>query len=309
MIATLKVFQIIVITFSCIVEIILSSSVIIIYIIEWKKNQQLGVTDKIFIFMAINNLLLQCCTNMNCLIYLFWFYQMITKQYFLFFALNLCFIYDNVWHTAWLSLHYCLKLVNPSHWVFVRMKKWMSSSIVSMLIATSIVMFLINLPYGWTARLEILLNKTTTRSYNYDIIFDRGIMVYNIIIGCCIPFLVAFICIGLSVWSLVNHIWRMRRHSAQSRSSPQLQGHVRAIVTMIIQMLLNLLLYLSVIGLFMTSSNSDEIFVVILWSSIMICPCAQTLTIILRNPKLKNQMTQSISQCSQRLFSNIHQSS
>ncbi|KAM4024061.1 taste receptor type 2 member 40-like [Anomaloglossus baeobatrachus] len=234
--------------------IILCSSIIIVYIFEWKKTQQIGVYDKIFIYLAISNLLLQCSTSMDSLMYSFWFYQMMSKPgSILVFVFNFFLIYDNIWHTAWLSVHYCLKLVNSSHRLILQMKRSLSTFIVPLLLVTSVGMVLINLPCIWTVRIEFFLNETNHFERNYVIHQDNMVILCNVFIGCCLPFLVTVICIGLSVRSLVRHMWRMRSSTHQFSSAPQLQGHVRAAMTMILQLLLNLFLYLCVIGVYISS--------------------------------------------------------
>ncbi|XP_073502365.1 taste receptor type 2 member 140-like [Phyllobates terribilis] len=288
MVTALNIFLLLVVIIS---GIILCSSIVIVYIFEWKKNQQISVHDKIFIYSAITNLLLQFSTSLNSLINTFWFYQVMSKpgsMLVLFF--NFFFIYDNIWHTAWLSIHYCLKLVNSSHRVLLQMKKRLSTSIIPLLLVTSAVMVLINLPYIWTVRIKFLLNETNSFKRSYVIHRDNMVIICNISIGCCLPFLVTVTCIGLSVRSLVRHMWKMRSNTSHFSSSPQLQGHFRAAMTMILQLLLNLFLYLCVIGVYISSFYPGTFWEVFFWSSILCYPSAQTITLILGNPKLKKRL-------------------
>ncbi|XP_069841138.1 taste receptor type 2 member 41-like [Dendropsophus ebraccatus] len=262
MTTTLDIIQIFILLITWISEIILCLTIIIIFTTEWRTKQQFRVSDKILMSMALTNLFLQSSTAIDNLVYLLWFYQVMSKAgSMLVFSLNISFLYANVWHTAWLSIHYCLKLVGPSHSVFSRLKRWMSASIVPLLVGTLIGALLINLPFIWTVRIEFCMNSTSMDSKKeWNVHQVIPFTIFSMFLGICLPFMVTL-----------------------------LQGHVRATTTMIIQLLLNLLLYLSVLAVLMSAFSIGIIFIYILWNSILLNPCAQTLTLILGNPRMKTR--------------------
>ncbi|XP_056392748.1 taste receptor type 2 member 39-like [Hyla sarda] len=267
----------------------LSSFIVIVYIIEWKKKEQFNVCDRIFVFMALNNLLRQSSISFNVLKYLFWFHLMVTNRGYIMVCTVtfLYLIYDSIWHSAWLSMYYCVKLVNSSHRVIVMVKHRLSSSVTLLLITTSVASFLINLPYIWTMSISFPHNNSSL-SKNYIIQHKLYFTYINVLFGCCLPFLVTFICIGVSVGALVRHMWRMRHSASQFSSSPQLQGHVRATRTMILQVLLNLFLYVSVVGMLFVSLG--YIWSVFIWLLIMSSPSIQIITLIMGYPKLQKKI-------------------
>ncbi|XP_056392726.1 taste receptor type 2 member 40-like [Hyla sarda] len=265
----------------------LSSFIVIIYIIEWKKKEQFNVCDRIFVFMALNNLLRQSSILLSGLSFIFWFHLMVTNRGYIMVCTVtfLYLIYDSIWHSAWLSMYYCVKLVNSSHRVIVMVKHRLSSSVTLLLITTSVASFLINLP--WTMLVSVPHNNSSSSRGNF-IQLNLYFTYINVLFGCCLPFLVTFICIGVSVGALVRHMWRMRHSASQFSSSPQLQGHVRATRTMILQVLLNFVLYVSVVG--MLFASLDDIWSVVIWLLIMSSPSIQMIALIMGYPKLQKKV-------------------
>ncbi|XP_069841139.1 taste receptor type 2 member 40-like [Dendropsophus ebraccatus] len=266
----------------------LSSSVVMVYITEWKKKRQISVCDRIFAFMAFTNLLLQSSISINVLTYLFWLPQLETDRG-LIMMCSVIFsylIYDNTWHSAWLAGYYCVTLVNSSHRVFVLLKHRLSSSMTQLLIATSAALFLINLPFMWTVTVTVTHNNSSSPR-EFTLQNNQLFMVFNVLLGFCLPFVVTLVCIGLSVGALLRHIWRMRSSSSQFTSSPQLQGHVRAVRTMTLHALLNFVLYVSLV---IVVSPFKLVWVVVPWLAIMFHPSIQIITLIMGNPRLEKKL-------------------
>lgn len=287
MLTALDLFLVTFVVITWISGIILGSFIIIFYIIEWKKKQQFNVCDRIFVFMAVSNLFQQSSIAFSVLTYLIWLPQLSMNRAYIKACIMIFYYltYDNTWHSAWLSIYYCLKLVTYSHRVFTLLKNRLSSSVTPLLITTSGASFLINLPYIWTLTIEFPHNISSL-SRGYTIQKNLYFTAFNLMFGVCLPLLVIVICIGLSVGSLVRHVRRMRRDASQFSSS-QLQGHIRAIRTMILQLLLNVILYILVIVIFSPSMGVfwDVVFYVLMMSF----PSIQTISVIMGNPKLKNK--------------------
>ncbi|XP_075036865.1 taste receptor type 2 member 40-like [Mixophyes fleayi] len=288
----IDVYFIVILVIMCVSGITLNSSIITVYFRDWRKKQHFIVCDKIFLSMALTNVVLQCVMAINVWLYCFWTHLLYVNQSYLYlFVVQFFLIYGNFWHTAWLSVHYCLKLVNYSHNFFLFLKKRLSSSILQLLIMTLVGSFFINLPFIWTMKLDFLQNVTeNSSSTNYFSQSSSLFIPFNMVIGCCLPVIVALICIGLSVKSLLGHVWRMKQNTSQFSSSPQLKVHVRAARTMILQVLFNSLMYLAIFGICLSSFNLDTIWKVVLWTIIMSYPSAQTVTLILGNPKLNSKL-------------------
>ncbi|XP_075036952.1 taste receptor type 2 member 9-like [Mixophyes fleayi] len=267
-----------------------------VYFRDWSKKQRFSVCDQIFLSMALTNIIIQCVMFIDALTYYIWIDLLSFKNgYVYIYIAEFFLLYGTFWHTAWLSVHYCLKLVNCSHNFFLFLKKRLSSSILQLLIMTLVGSFLINLPFIWTTHLEFLQNVTENLSSKIYIDEINSVFtLFNMVIGCCLPFIVALICIGLSVKSLLGHVWRMKQNMSQFNSSPQLKVHVRAARTMILQMLLNSIMYFAVIALCLSSFKPnyflEAFWEPILWTIVWSYPSAQTATLILGNPKIYNRL-------------------
>ncbi|XP_075036871.1 taste receptor type 2 member 40-like [Mixophyes fleayi] len=234
----------------------LNFSIITVYFRDWRKKQRFSVCHQIFLFVAVANVALQCVMFIDGLVYNFWTHQLqVNKGYVCTSFVEFFLIYSNFWHTAWLSVHYCLKLVICSHHLFLYLKNRLFSSIRIILVISLVGSFFINLPFIWTKKIELLQNVTDASSKIYAVDTNIHYTVFNMVIGCCLPVIVALICIGLSVKSLLGHVWRMRQNTSQFSSSPQLKVHVQAVRTMILQVLLNSIIYLAVISTGLSSFN------------------------------------------------------
>ncbi|XP_075036946.1 taste receptor type 2 member 40-like [Mixophyes fleayi] len=262
-----------------------------LYFRDWRKKQHFIVCDKIFLSMALTNVVLQCVMVISAFLYCFWTHLLfVNKTYLYLFVGQFFLIYGNFWHTAWLSVHYCLKLVNSSYYFCLSLKKRLSSSILQLLIMTLVGSFLINLPFIWTIKLECLQNVTDPSRNIYFVDLNIHYTVFNMVIGCCLPFVVSVICIGLSVKSLLGHVWRMKQNMSHFSSSPQLKVHVQAVRTMILQVMLNSIIYLAVISIFLSSFKLNNNLEAVLWTIIMSYPSAQTVNLVLGSPKLYSKL-------------------
>ncbi|XP_069841140.1 taste receptor type 2 member 9-like [Dendropsophus ebraccatus] len=288
--SAVQVFLVTMMVITWISGVALSSSVVMVYITEWKKKRQISVCDRIFTFMALTNLLRQSSISINVLTYLFWLPQLETDRGLIMICAVIFsyLIYDNTWHSAWLAGYYCVMLVNSSRRCFVLLKHQLSSSMTQLLIATSAASFLINIPYMWTVTVTFPHdNSSMPREFTFQ--KNELFMVFNVLFGCCLPFVVTLVCIGLSVGALLLHIWRIRSSSSQFTSPPQLQGHVRAVRTMILHVFLNVALYVLVIE--MLSPPVGDIWEATFWSAFMAHPSIQITTVIMGSTKLKKIIT------------------
>ncbi|XP_068103532.1 taste receptor type 2 member 140-like [Hyperolius riggenbachi] len=262
----------------------LNSSIVAIYFREWTNNQQFNVCGKIIFSMALLNDVLQCFTT----IHSFMFHMGISWEFNSAILATTCIcytslIYGNFWQSAWLSVYYCLKLINYSNWFFLQVKKALSSSISQILVVSLVGIVFMNLPLIWLLQIERLQNGT-------NILFnDTQYLYFSITFGCGLPLLVSFVCIGLSVTSLLRHVWRLHQRSSRFSSSPQIQGHLRAARTMILQLSLNAIHFLAVNRLFSSSFSLGIVLKIILWTFFMCFTSLQAMTSILGNPKLHHR--------------------
>ncbi|XP_075036937.1 taste receptor type 2 member 119-like [Mixophyes fleayi] len=225
---------------------IINSSILTVYIRLWRKTTSPGVSDKIMFTMALTSVLLQCSMLIN---YYLAFSQtqrdIGTYLLFALYGLNVAFSMS-FWNTTWLSICYCVKLVNVSHRIFLWVKMWFSSFVNKLLIGSAIFT-----PYLFT---------------------------------------LTFICIGLSVRSLIQHIWKIRQNVSQVNSSPQIQALVRAAVTMTLRVMLDLSFLIIIIYASVMSFYLKPVVDLIFYLLFMLYPSLQAFVLIFGNPKLKRSL-------------------
>ncbi|XP_018408616.1 PREDICTED: taste receptor type 2 member 9-like [Nanorana parkeri] len=268
----------------------LNSYIIAVYVREWRKKKGLNVSDKIVLLLALTGITFQCTVTIERLTFFLGSLSPHSRRRNIYiFAFHIFLMYEIFWNTAWLSAYYCLKLVKCSHHVFLQVKKRLSSSITQLLIVSLVGLFLLTLPLPWTIDINYR-NMTSDPSGNrHDIHVDVRYVPLYMVLGSLLPFLLCFICIGLSVMSLLSHVQQIRQNSSQFSSSPQLEGHLRAVRTMILQVCLCLALYLAALSMLLFSPYLGMIEKVIFLIIITSYSSVQAVISIQGNPKLRNR--------------------
>ncbi|XP_068103528.1 taste receptor type 2 member 9-like [Hyperolius riggenbachi] len=269
--------------------IILNSSIVAVYIGDQAYGQHFSVSDKIFLSTALLNIVQQCFISAYNILYYYALYLLSAKEMFIFLYISNCsLIYGSFWYSAWLSIYYFLTLVKCSHHFFLQLKKTLSSSIVQILITTLLVIVFLNAPCIWAMGIVLPQNETINQSgSNYQITINLPFTLFNLVCGCCIPFLATLFCIGHSVASLLGHVRRVHQNVSQFTSSPQIQGLLRAARTMTLQLTLNTVLCVTVSSTFLISPTVT-LSGLIQSTIIMSFSSAQAMTLVLGNPKLRD---------------------
>ncbi|XP_068103524.1 taste receptor type 2 member 40-like [Hyperolius riggenbachi] len=284
----LKAIEITLIVLTWLPGVILNSSILAVYFKDLANSRHFSVCDKILLSTALLNIVQQCSYSVNGMLSFSAFcLTSVKKCYILEYFCNFSLIYGSFWHSGWLSIYYFFKLSKYSQRFFRQLKKTLSSSIVSVLIMTMLGVVFIDLPFIWTVDVSFSLNETTSPSGgNYQIKINAPFIVFNLVCGCCLPFLATLICLGLSVASLLGQVWRVQQNVAHFTSSPQIQGLLRAAKTMTLQLILNTLLCLTLCSMFLKSSPNATLSV---FESFFISSftSVQAMTSILGNPKLR----------------------
>ncbi|KAM4023622.1 taste receptor type 2 member 9-like [Anomaloglossus baeobatrachus] len=193
------------------------------------------------------------------------------------------------WQTALLSIYYSAKLVNFSHCFFTWLKSKILTSPSHLVLALDITLLILALPLIWTIEINNLENRTHHPSGKEEVVsMKTPYSVFSMMVGCCLPFTVMFACIGLSVRSLVSHVWRIK-HNSSDFSSSQIRTHVRAASTMVLCAGVNLSLFFNAVFLFQTKVYLGTTLHFIFWFIFMAHPTIQMIILIAGNSKLKSR--------------------
>ncbi|KAE8593179.1 hypothetical protein XENTR_v10019018 [Xenopus tropicalis] len=252
-----------------------------------------GECDKILLAMACSNVLLLSMIAFDMTFVTYGLYIMFAKEFSLAISVILFFsIHFSFWLTACLSLFYCLRLVNFSHQVLTHLQRRMSIVVPLFLLASLLISWLINVPLIWMVQIDTNQNSTSIYQ-DYIFHYDRLYMIFNIVFGSTLPFVVTSLCIGLCLISLLKHVQSMRQHISQYWS-PQLKSHVKAFRTMLLLLILNLIFFTTFGSLYLVQNNLGAVFQAVLWSATMFIPSGQATILIFGNSKFASTWSKAL---------------
>nr|NP_001165508.1 bitter taste receptor 54 [Xenopus tropicalis]BAE80434.1 bitter taste receptor [Xenopus tropicalis] len=277
---TVIVTVILIVTWPC--GTILNSSIIAVYLSDWKKGVKCGECDQITLSMGCNYLLIQC------FIIIFWafrFYGLdLPFAEKLTFAINTGFWFSvplSFWLTADLSICYCLRLVNLSSALFNQIKRRLSRIVTPLLLWSVGISFIF--PVTRIFAIQIDQNETFINLENTSNV-NLGIVIPAVAFNVCLPFIITSICIVLSLISLLRHIRRMKQNT--QFGSPQLKNLIRACRTMFLLMALNFIFSLIICSSMLISDRMGTVWGKGALLGNMLNPSCQAIVLIFGNSKL-----------------------
>ncbi|XP_044160566.1 taste receptor type 2 member 119-like [Bufo gargarizans] len=261
----------------------MNSLIVTEYCRTWKRQNQPGVF--ILFSSALTNLLLQCSITFGGCLYSFDSYLTFVQEvYVMDFAILYFLIELSFWHATWLSIYYCLKLVNLPCQFFFQLKLHFSTFVPLLLVGSIIGSLLINVPFLWTLQITQIYNMT---EYKFAMVYPH--IIFNMIVGCCLPFLITFTSIVLCVNSLLRHIMKVKSNEINFQR-PQLKAHMGAVKTMVARLILDLILCLGSTVSLMSGLTFGIVVDTACWLYIMVYSTSLSILFILGNPKLKKKL-------------------
>ncbi|OCT64603.1 putative taste receptor type 2 member 33 [Xenopus laevis] len=264
---------------------VLNSSIVAVYLSDWKKGLNLGACDQIILTMGCTNLLMQWLLTLHLMFVSYQIYSLLANKlifglisFMLEFSISLSF-----WLTAWLTGYYCVRLVNFTNRFFIQLKRGISSVVVYCLLGTVFISFVINLPVIWTTHIITEQNLTTT------IMFDNNAAVISLYatFTCFLPTIITSFGIGLSLMSLLTHVHKMKQNSSQFWN-PQLKSHVKACRTMLLLLTLNLIFFLTIYIAFELREKTGTIGQHVIWYIMLSNPSLKAIILLFGNSRLAN---------------------
>ncbi|OCT64601.1 putative taste receptor type 2 member 33 [Xenopus laevis] len=261
---------------------VLNSSIVAVYVSDWKKGLKLGACDQIILTMGCNNLLMQSFLTFELMVLTYQLYGLFTKDILLssfFFGFNMA-LSLSLWLTAWLSSYYYLRLVNFSNRFFIRLKRGISTVVVYCLLGTVVGLFLVHMPVIWT--MHIIRDQNITKINS--IFNDKIPFLFNFTFSCYLPTSMTSFCIVLTLMSLLKHIHKMKQNTSEFWN-PQLKNHVKACRTMLLLFAANLILFLAI---FVSSLqyNTGTIGNYVIWFIMISNPSSQAIILLFGNSRL-----------------------
>lgn len=283
MLLSVRIVKGIILIMTTISGLLINSSIVADYYTTWREKHHPGVS--ILFSTAVTNVLLQCSITLDGFLYVFDGYVMVVHEVYVMDFTVLYFLIElSFWHATWLSIYYCLKLLNLPNHFFFQLKRGFSSSVPLLLVGSAIGLLLINVPFLWTVQITMLPNGT---GYEFGMVYPYTI--FNMIFGCCFPFLITLTSIVLSISSLLSHIWKVKSNEINFRR-PQLKAHIGAVRTMVTRLVLDLVLFLVSAALLSSQLSLGIVVDTACWVYIMLYSTFQSINFILGNPKLKTKL-------------------
>ncbi|XP_075175994.1 taste receptor type 2 member 41-like [Anomaloglossus baeobatrachus] len=286
--STLRIakFTIMVITGVC--GAFLNSCIVALNFRFWRDTTTSGAYKKILLAIGITNILFQGILIFDSICETFNFYFLCEHLLLSLLVFEFTLIKVNFWNTTWLSIFCCARLVNYNHQFFLRIKAKFISFLPHLIVGSVLVSATINSQLPWTTILHHYQNSTDYQHLSTPIIiFDHYYIIFCTLFGFIIPFSVTFVAIGLSVTTLVRHIKRIESGDS-NLTSDQRRGHHRAVRTMVIRVLLDLLFFIVVVLAILDPILLNSSILYALWIQVLMYPTSQALLLILGNPKLKS---------------------
>ncbi|KAM4618022.1 taste receptor type 2 member 41-like [Discoglossus pictus] len=254
---------------------------------------RLSPSNQIHFSMGLTNVFLQCILTVAGFIYSFYPLTLASRGFSpgLIFLMYF-FISLTCWLTAWLCSFYCVTIIRFKNSIMTSLKMGLSTLLPKMLMVTALGSFCLAVPSIWHAHAEVQQKKTGNSSTNFtanDVVefgFSFGYGIVFTMAGCIVPLIISLSSIGLTVGSLLRHVWRIKLNASNS-SSPQLEAHYRACRTMILLVILYVIFNLTEIITISFTISTDSVFTITIWFVTMMYPMAQSLIVISGSSKLK----------------------
>ncbi|KAM4043882.1 taste receptor type 2 member 40-like [Anomaloglossus baeobatrachus] len=197
----------------------------------------------------------------------------------------------NLWFTTVLCVFYCVKITNYNWKFFIFLKMRMSTLFPRFLLVSLLVSLSSSLPLGWCIYETQIQNPTNLTMENMTLpkvglYENHQNMVLLFLVGSCPPFLIFLVADFLLLHSLWMHTRRMR-NSGSSFRSQNLESHFRAVKSMSLFLVLQIIYFIcsSVYFSGKVRSSRAEFWII----STVICspPSQHSLYIISCNSELK----------------------
>ncbi|XP_053550805.1 taste receptor type 2 member 4-like [Bombina bombina] len=281
---------------SCVTGFTFNLWILLVNFQDWRKGYRLSSCDHILCLLGLTNILMQHLLNINVL-YNNFLYQILNVGMLqailtdiLIFLLSL-----NNWFMTCLCVYYTLSIVNFTSGVLFLLKIRISQLLPKCLCLSVVLSIGITVPSIWyvnhiTDR-NVIGNFTANVTEHRDKVVVRFPYALAIIIECVLGLFLTVVPISQTVRSLWGHTRRMKKN-ASNYSVPRLQAHVTAVRTMLCLATLCIMLYCSLIVMWVNLLQIDGIFLNLCWYFVAAYPTLQAITLIMGNSKLRKSFKQ-----------------
>ncbi|KAG8543950.1 hypothetical protein GDO81_023322 [Engystomops pustulosus] len=212
--------------------------ILVVNILDWRKNKRLDISDQLISGLSLFSLLYRILQIGNKCVEVIYGIRTLTGFTWLcinlaFFSLNFC----TTLCSTWLSIHFCLKIVNIQHQLYIYIQRTFPKMFPWILLPSLLVSLLIS---GPAAQDLAKLYSNSTFLWNprcSPVKIILSLKLYYFLFSFC--FFLFFISLLVTIISLYRHIQRMQNHSVNLRNE-SVEAHVYAVKTLVLLFCLNL---------------------------------------------------------------------
>ncbi|XP_060125078.1 taste receptor type 2 member 41-like [Zootoca vivipara] len=231
----------------CILAFITNGLIVGVNVTDWMKGRSLMPSDEILVSLGLSNLCFSTTLILDYFISLIWeeFYRKFYMVQKIMFILDIATSFLSFWFTAWLSIFYCMKIVNFKQSFLLRVKLQFSSLVrwflLGSVLASSGATFLVTLTFTTVYQAPDNLGNQTSLSLPSDFNFTddykkEKIMLVHItmpyklliiLLGCSVPLVMVIASSAPVLNSLFRHAKNLEQNTTISHN-PRLEVHLNA---------------------------------------------------------------------------------
>ncbi|XP_073502367.1 taste receptor type 2 member 40-like [Phyllobates terribilis] len=256
----------------------------------WRRGGHQSPADTILLSLGLCNVLMQSLLICSIIIYHFWIQIFLSDHFFrwlygVYTPITAC----SSWMTSWLCIFYCIKITTFQFRFFVWMKSRFCDALPWLIFTSIVLSFVVISPLSANlSTSQSCSSNTEWRSNAFLLVVETSEFLPIIVLWCCLPCLLIFMSLGLTMVSLVLHVLRMKKSSSFMDS--QITAHVNSIKTMAFLLALYVTFCSSqlilLLNIFPFGSTEFWFFLLLNYSFCSL----QGIILILGNPKLYNTL-------------------
>ncbi|XP_068103377.1 taste receptor type 2 member 40-like [Hyperolius riggenbachi] len=252
-------------------------------------------TNVIYFTMGLVNIFMELVLFTESLIYLYWpaLYDMMEILLTLI-VLSMTVMYSSFWLTGWLCAYFCVTISNFTNRLIVGIKQFLSTFLPHVLLLSVTGSFFMSILLFWMADMEFPTqfpkNNTSASFVSPTVLLSPVYRVMVTLLGCGLPFILALGSTGVTVFSLITHIIRMK-NNVSGYTRPNLHAHINATRTMVLLFTFSVIFYI-IESLFLANIKgiAFNLLIIISYFVIMSFPTAEAFIIIQAIPKLRKMI-------------------
>ncbi|XP_069506009.1 taste receptor type 2 member 40-like [Ambystoma mexicanum] len=291
----------------CVMGVMANAFIVTVNFMTWmKRANEFNVSNVLISSLAVANTCLQCVYLAGTLLFVLWGDTFIQDRVFkTYMTLESFLVASSLWFSTWLSVYYCMKIVNCTHPSYVWIKARFPGIVPWLLTGSVLVSLASSMPVGCDIHLESTSKAPSNHSQEMssNVSADGPITTLVFGSGCSTTFAIqeglsfpAFLLLSSSAGAIMTSLYRHMRRMAQNADSfrsPDLTAHVGALKTVAMLLVLNVSSYVTTSIVYLLDPHLHSVGILICDLVIFAFPAMCAIILILGNSMLKAMLAKS----------------